>query len=54
LAIAGARGPASEAADLSAARRQVAELERKVGQQQLDLDFFKQALRRIEAQLHLQ
>jgi hypothetical protein len=48
LAIAGARGPASEAADLSAARRQVAELERKVGQQ-LDLDFFKQALRRIEA-----
>ncbi|HEY1560847.1 MAG TPA: helix-turn-helix domain-containing protein [Caulobacteraceae bacterium] len=49
LVIAAARGPASEAADLAAARRQVAELERKVGQQQLDLDFFKGALRHIEA-----
>jgi transposase len=34
---------------LEAARRRVAELERKVGQQQLELDFFQQALRRIEA-----
>jgi transposase-like protein len=49
LVIAAARGPASEAADLAAARRQIAELERKVGQQQLDLDFFKGALRHIEA-----
>jgi transposase-like protein len=49
LAMAVARGPAARANDLAQARRQVAELERKVGQQQLDLDFFKGALRRIEA-----
>jgi transposase len=49
LAIAAGRGPAGDAADLAAARRQIAELERKVGQQQLDLDFFKGALRHIEA-----
>ena len=39
-------GPSGELAE---ARRQIAELERKVGQQALDLDFFQQALRRIEA-----
>ena len=44
-----ARGVAAKANDLAEARRQIAELQRKVGQQQLDLDFFKQALRRIEA-----
>lgn len=44
-----ARGPAGRARDLAEARRQIAELERKVGQQQVDLDFFEQALRRIEA-----
>jgi transposase len=49
LAMAAARGPAAKANDLTQARRQIAELERKVGQQQLDLDFFKQALRHIEA-----
>ena len=43
-----ARGVAAKAGDLKSARRQIAELERKVGQQQLDLDFFKGALRRIE------
>jgi hypothetical protein len=48
LAMARARGPAAKANDLKQARRQIAELERKVGQQQLDLDFFKGALRRIE------
>jgi hypothetical protein len=32
---------------LAAARRQIAALERKVGQQQLELDFFRQALRHI-------
>ena len=48
-AMAQARGPAAKANDLAAARRQIAELERKVGRQQLDLDFFKQALRLIEA-----
>lgn len=40
---------AEEATELAQARRKIAELERKVGQQQLDLDFFKQALRHIEA-----
>lgn len=44
-----ARGVAARANDLSEARRQIAELQRKIGQQQVDLDFFKQALRRIEA-----
>ena len=32
---------------LSKAQRQIRELERKVGQQQLELDFFQQALRRV-------
>ena len=40
---------AEEATELAQARRKIAELERKIGQQQLDLDFFKQALRHIEA-----
>jgi transposase len=48
LAMARAQGPATKAAGMGQARRQIAELERKVGQQQLDLDFFKGALRRIE------
>lgn len=48
LAMAAARGPAGKARDLAEARRQIAELERKVGRQQLDLDFFKAALRHIE------
>ena len=42
LDMARARGVAAKANDL-------AELQRKVGQQQLDLDFFKQALRHFEA-----
>ena len=48
LEMADARGVAAKAGDLKAARHQIAELERKVGQQALDLDFFKGALRRIE------
>ena len=40
---------AEGATALSQARRKIVELERKVGQQQLDLDFFKQALRHVEA-----
>jgi len=40
---------AEGATEPAQARRKIAELERKVGQQQLDLDFFKQALRYIEA-----
>ena len=42
-------GPAEPVGALKEAARQIAELERKVGQQQVDLDFFEQALRRIEA-----
>jgi transposase len=34
---------------LARAERRAAELERKVGQQQLELDFFKRALRQVEA-----
>jgi transposase len=49
LALAQARGLSAKATDLADARRQIAELQKKVGQQQLDLDFFKQALRHIEA-----
>ena len=38
-----------EAPDESAAaRRRIAELERKIGQQQVDLDFFRKALRHVE------
>jgi transposase-like protein len=40
----------SAAADapIEAARRRIAELERKVGQQQIDIDFFRAALRQVE------
>lgn len=48
-AMALARGPAARARDLTEARRQIADLERKVGEQHVALDFFKQALRHIEA-----
>jgi transposase len=33
--------------DLESAKQRVAELERKIGQQQLELDFFRQALRQL-------
>jgi transposase len=33
--------------DLHAARQRIAELERKIGQQQLELDFFREALRQV-------
>ena len=36
--------------DLATARRRIAELERKIGQQQLELDFFQQALRQVSEQ----
>jgi transposase-like protein len=39
----------ASADDLETARRRIAELERKVGQQTFELDFFRGALRRIEA-----
>jgi transposase len=38
-------GPGEE---LAAARWRVAELERKIGQQQVELDFFRQALRQVK------
>lgn len=38
----------SRAGDPTGAQQRVAELERKVGQQQLELDFFQEALRRVE------
>ena len=39
----------SEAAELRVARRRIEELERKVGQQALEADFFRQALRLSES-----
>jgi transposase len=34
--------------ELEAARRRIAELERKIGQQQVDIDFFRRALRQVK------
>jgi transposase len=39
--------PKEPASEVAAARERIAELERKIGQQQVDLDFFRQALRRV-------
>jgi transposase-like protein len=39
--------PTGRSEDADAARERIAELERKIGQQQVDLDFFRQALRRV-------
>jgi transposase-like protein len=49
LKMTASRSVAGKANDLAEARWQIDQLQRKVGQQQLDLDFFKRALRRIEA-----
>jgi transposase len=46
-ALAPAAGPPAVPDDLAMAERRIAELERKIGQQQLELDFFQQALRQI-------
>lgn len=35
--------------EMAAARARIGELERKIGQQQLELDFFKRALRQVKA-----
>jgi transposase len=35
--------------ELAVARARIGELERKIGQQQLELDFFKRALRQVKA-----
>jgi transposase len=48
----GLDGPPLKSAILNegaAARRRIAELERKIGEQQADLDFFRQALRHVKA-----
>jgi len=57
LAASGAAVPAMTKAPpdgpdeaLAAAQRRVAELERKIGQQQVELDFFRQALRQVNDQ----
>src|SRR5262245_36532256 len=39
---------AGAASQLDAAHRRIADLERKIGQQQLELDFFRQALRQVK------
>jgi transposase len=39
--------PMATAAEAAAAQQRISELERKVGQQQLELDFFQKALRRV-------
>jgi transposase-like protein len=41
------RSPAPMVDELAQAKRQVAELERKIGQQQVEIDFFRQALRQV-------
>ena len=43
----GPRATAALQAPIEAAQRRIAELERKVGQQQVDLDFFRQALQQV-------
>jgi transposase len=48
LAAESLRASRAKANGLAQARAEIAELERKVGQQQLDLDFFKGALQHIE------
>ena len=40
--------PEVPAAEFDVARQQIAALERKVGQQQVELDFFRQALRQVK------
>ena len=39
--------PRAPGAELDAARQRIGELERKVGQQQVELDFFQRALRQV-------
>jgi transposase-like protein len=48
LKTSGRPRPSPEAAEAVAAERKIAELERKIGEQALLIDFFKGALRRIE------
>ena len=41
--------PKTKRGELLQARQRIAELERKVGRQQLEIDFFEEALRRVKA-----
>lgn len=41
--------PGQPIEDLSSAKRRIADLERKIGQQELELDFFRRALRQVGA-----
>lgn len=41
--------PKTKRGELLMARQRIAELERKVGRQQLEIDFFEEALRRVKA-----
>jgi len=50
LVFAGAGRPAPRSGTLAAAQRRIVALERTIGQQQMDLDFFRRALRHVEAQ----
>ena len=45
--------PEPDPTDLTVARRRIKELERKIGQQQVELDFFRQALRRVRGSRQL-
>jgi transposase len=47
VALASGAEGAGEAEELLAARRRISELEGKIGRQQLELDFFRQALRQV-------
>ena len=44
-----ALAPPAPLSDLARAQARIAELERKIGKQQMDLDFFREALRLIDA-----
>jgi transposase-like protein len=44
-----AKVQAKTAGELAAAKQRLVEMERKIGQQQLELDFFRQALRQVAA-----
>jgi len=48
LAVAAAAVDETGEDELARAQRRVAELERKIGQQQVDLDFFRRALRHVK------
>jgi hypothetical protein len=41
--------PTTKRGELLQARQRIADLERKVGRQQLEIDFFAEALRRVKA-----